>query len=232
MSRLERRSFAELAANPLEPCVVVEEVAAWPALRWSAEALGARFGEVQLPVVDGENRRLGAISLRHHLEAGEPPLGGYTKGWQFERDADSLMEDLALHPALHSWFDLVVEPKRPKLRWIFFGKAGSSSPWHRDLWFTHAWSLQIAGVKRWSLAAPGEAPRGELWHHEQVPGELLYVPSAWWHRVENRSESLSVTGNVVNDANYERVGREMESEGARGWVAALRELREHVRRRP
>ncbi len=42
----------------------------------------------------------------------------------------------------------------------------------------------------------------------QGPGEIVFVPSGWWHQVENVSDCLSVNHNWINQVrNAESVAR-------------------------
>ena len=44
-----------------------------------------------------------------------------------------------------------------------------------------------------SLASTHAMPQG--------PGEIVFVPSGWWHQVENVTDALSINHNWVNAAN-------------------------------
>lgn len=46
----------------------------------------------------------------------------------------------------------------------------------------------------------------------QLPGETLFVPSNWFHTVENMADTLSINHNWFNGANLELVWRHVESE--------------------
>lgn len=39
----------------------------------------------------------------------------------------------------------------------------------------------------------------------QLPGDLLFTPSGWWHQVKNTKPSLSLTENLVNESNADIV---------------------------
>jgi ribosomal protein L16 Arg81 hydroxylase len=36
---------------------------------------------------------------------------------------------------------------------------------------------------------------------DQLPGEVIFVPSGWWHQVVNLDDALSVNHNWINGAN-------------------------------
>ncbi len=41
----------------------------------------------------------------------------------------------------------------------------------------------------------------------QEPGDLLFVPSTWWHTALNLEESIAVTQNFVSTHNLNRVAK-------------------------
>jgi ribosomal protein L16 Arg81 hydroxylase len=42
---------------------------------------------------------------------------------------------------------------------------------------------------------------------ELNPGDLIYIPSDWWHAVRNAEDGVAITYNIVNISNYARVFR-------------------------
>ena len=114
---------------------------------------------------------------------------------------------------------------------LFLSGPGSRFPFvHVDPYYTHAWSLQIAGRKRFWLWEPLEtqyqefldgtlarqdpqvitaATRLEDFFPERrsfsvvlEPGEILFVPAGWWHTTETREESVTLGGNFVEASNW------------------------------
>ena len=110
----------------------------------------------------------------------------------------------------------------PDLRFVYVGPAGTLTPLHCDVWQTHSWSANLCGVKLWLFVAPWEAHK--LWdrfggrhassfadscflfpalrsaHVAEVvqnAGEVMFVPSGWFHTVQNETAALSVNANWV-----------------------------------
>lgn len=119
-------------------------------------------------------------------------------------------------------------------RWVLVSAAGSGSEWHVDPWNTSAWNALLHGRKRWALYPPrvdGLPPRvasaspsdffgtvlPELPPSERPlqcvleAGEVMFLPSGWWHTVLNLQQTIAVTENRVDDANVAAVLEEMRS---------------------
>ena len=110
----------------------------------------------------------------------------------------------------------------PDLRFVYCGPANTLTPLHCDVWRTHSWSANLCGTKRWLFVAPWEAHK--LWDRfggrhassfadscflfpalrsariaevMQHAGEVMFVPSGWFHTVQNETAALSVNANWV-----------------------------------
>jgi hypothetical protein len=110
----------------------------------------------------------------------------------------------------------------PDMRFVYCGPASTLTPLHCDVWRTHSWSANLCGTKRWLFVAPWEAHR--LWDRfggrhassfaescflfpalsrarvaevSQNAGEVMFVPSGYFHTVQNETAALSVNANWV-----------------------------------
>eukprot|EP01127_Copromyxa_protea_P020131 TRINITY_DN6672_c0_g1_i1.p1 TRINITY_DN6672_c0_g1~~TRINITY_DN6672_c0_g1_i1.p1 ORF type:complete len:475 (+),score=89.17 TRINITY_DN6672_c0_g1_i1:178-1425(+) len=128
----------------------------------------------------------------------------------------------------------VLGDSRPIYRWLLIGGKGSGSCFHQDPNFTAAWNTSISGSKKFVLfpgdvVPPGVAKIGDdhfeapttvlTWFHEHYhnlvpgtfleaivkPGEMIYVPSGWWHTVLNMEETIAVRQNFVDHVNLPSV---------------------------
>lgn len=174
----------------------------------------------------------------------------------FQRRAPGLLQDFGIPQ--YFWEDLFAaldEQHRPAFRWFLMGSARSGSPFHRDPNGTSAWNAVTHGHKRWALYppwmnyVPGQEPDGrhvnshKWWSlvyprlppHEkpiefiQGPGDLIFIPSGWWHAVLNLDETLSVTQNFANVENLDAVVHSLFHSEMQGvlqyWRARLMSLR-------
>jgi hypothetical protein len=128
-----------------------------------------------------------------------------------------------------------------KYRFVYLGVKGTSTKLHCDVLASYSWSCNITGMKEWYLLPPqyshllfsqfGElAPhffaddsvfpglrkaRKHLVHVIQRSGETIFVPSGWYHTVQNLEDTLSINHNWINRHNIQwgwmRVAKELAS---------------------
>ncbi|KAJ2384333.1 hypothetical protein GGI23_006953 [Coemansia sp. RSA 2559] len=111
-------------------------------------------------------------------------------------------------------------------RFCYMGGDGTWTPFHRDVFWSYSWSANICGTKRWILAPPGQEhlfsdglgqtvynlldydasrfPRLDQLKTIEIvqrPGEIVFVPSRWWHQVHNEGDTISINHNWANEYN-------------------------------
>ncbi|KAI8582534.1 hypothetical protein K450DRAFT_170813 [Umbelopsis ramanniana AG] len=122
-------------------------------------------------------------------------------------------------------------------RFVYMGGDGTFTPFHADVYRSYSWSSNICGVKRWTLFPPGqehlfkdkfgnnvydirdvdekkfprfsEAKRVVIY---QVDGTTLFVPSGWWHQVENIGATISINHNWNNACNLKMMSKSLGSD--------------------
>jgi len=111
------------------------------------------------------------------------------------------------------------------------GKGGAFPVLHYDGLASHAFLMQVYGRKQFILYAPDQEPFmypipgqpnvSQIRHVERPdlsqfplfvraqqtsfvlePGELLFIPSRWWHTTKMLTPCISVSANVVNRSNW------------------------------
>jgi hypothetical protein len=135
-------------------------------------------------------------------------------------DPECLDDWLALLPER---FQRLLQATRYYQRGLLIGPEGSVSRLHCDFLYSHAYLAQIAGRKLCMLFSPTDSGLlydGEV-NPEQPdlekfplfrsatafvcilePGEMLLIPSQWWHHVRNLEKSITVNYNFFNRANF------------------------------
>ncbi|KAG0264736.1 JmjC domain-containing protein 4 [Mortierella polycephala] len=113
-------------------------------------------------------------------------------------------------------------------RFVYCGGHGTFTPFHADVYRSYSWSANICGVKKWTLFPPDQEHLFQDNHHNTVydidnvnptqfpnfhkaerftiyqqPGQTLFVPSGWWHQVQNIGDTISINHNWCNGSNLD-----------------------------
>ncbi|KAI9361425.1 hypothetical protein BD770DRAFT_360987 [Pilaira anomala] len=111
-------------------------------------------------------------------------------------------------------------------KFSYMGGDTTFTPLHADVYRSYSWSSNICGIKKWTFFPPNqeelfkdkygnmvydirvvdptdfphfhEAKRIELY---QKDGETVFVPSGWFHQVENIGAAISINHNWANASN-------------------------------
>lgn len=248
--RLSPREMWEEYLLPGRPVLLTGVTGDWPArTKWSFDFFRERYGaepvRISRGVRDGEPEV--ETTLAGYLDSFSRPAAGkpfYLTSWPFRKEHPELLEDFRMPDFLPE--DLIArlpEEVRPDLLWLFMGPAGSGIRMHVDVGFTHAWNVQVVGRKRWVLYPPEQTPLlydGEVdafrpdldrfprfalarpLEVEVGPGELLFIPSRWWHQTVHLEDGIAVTGNFADETCWREVDRYLELHGMDELLAAFR----------
>lgn len=207
-----------------KPVILTDIIDSWPARKWDFEYLLKREGLFRAEAVDMTFTDYYAYMQQCQEEA---PLYLFDK-------KQALASDMAQDFTIPSYFsqDLFsVLENRPDYRWLIVGPERSGSSWHIDPNATCAWNAVIKGKKKWILSKSvpdGVYPSHDLsevtspvslveWYLNHYSahsgmieavckeGELLYIPSSWWHSVINLEPSIALTQNLVDRSNLKNV---------------------------
>ncbi|HYM09320.1 MAG TPA: cupin-like domain-containing protein [Bryobacterales bacterium] len=169
------------------------------------------------------------IARRAPAGPSSAPLGLFA--WNFFFKHPELLEDIEPSPYFgDDWVPLLPEAMRRVLEgtryrpsWLLIGPAGSLAKLHHDFLYTHAYLAQICGRKKCILFSPEDS---EFIYHGAVdperpdferfplfkkarafacvlePGEMLLIPSRWWHQVTGLEKWITVSYNFFNRANF------------------------------
>jgi|SRR5579864_317426 len=155
---------------------------------------------------------------------GNPPL---YLGFQPFANSPELLDDFSQPPVASCIYDGLTGDL---YKWyvehfgvILIGSAGTVTLLHADLYGTHGWLAQICGRKHWLVFPPQDAANlyqgkvdllqpdleafpklRDAQPYEAVvsPGEVIFVPSGWYHHVVSLDPSISFGFNFVNQTNF------------------------------
>jgi hypothetical protein len=155
----------------------------------------------------------------------------YLTGWYAFQKHPELLEEIQPPPYFLADWELALSPPiREILQWVsgrettslYVGAPGTLSPLHRDFWNTHAYLAQVRGRKQVMLFPPGDAgflydgrvdpalpdlaefplfANATAYTGTIGPGDILFMPSGWWHWVRGLDSSITVSHNFFNQTN-------------------------------
>ncbi|KAJ2652741.1 hypothetical protein IWW40_000852 [Coemansia sp. RSA 1250] len=168
----------------------------------------------------------------------------YCKDWHFTRSSTEYTAYTPLPQLSDDWINIYYDSGIPEqhddYRFCYLGGHGTWTPFHEDVYRSYSWSANICGKKRWILVPPGQnhlftdsvgnwvynlnqydkAQFPQLHKLRRIEfiqreGETVFVPSGWWHQVENIGNTISINHNWANEFNlrflYERLASDMEA---------------------
>jgi hypothetical protein len=195
------------------PVVLTDATRGWPALRWTPAMFRDRFGDETVEVTSGGAPRRMRMSRFLDLvvapgASGDPYMVSNNR--TMRRKAFRPLLDEVRPPAE------LFQPLRPGATSLWIGPAGTVTPLHHDT--TNILFCQLHGRKRVELVAPHETAlllgkldgfysgvdldRVASARHPALrrtlvkstvlrPGDALYIPAGWWHRVTALDVSIS-----------------------------------------
>ncbi|KAM3724189.1 2-oxoglutarate and iron-dependent oxygenase JMJD4 [Dirofilaria immitis] len=157
---------------------------------------------------------------------------GYAKDWHFQQESGTLYEMYGLPSILRfDWInnELWSNDERNELgdyRFVYFGAKNTWTPFHADVMSSYSWSANICGRKLWYFVTPNNEecfridrdtfledirtvqekwPRSSVISFIQEEGEIVFVPSNWYHQVHNLEDTVSINHNFVNAGNADLI---------------------------
>lgn len=154
----------------------------------------------------------------------------YLKDWHLKRlqPADNFYEVPILFAS--DWLNEYCEDNQEDdFMFVYIGPKDTWTSLHSDVYCSYSWSVNIVGRKKWLIFPPGEENKlkdklGNIpmqFDHEvhknvkyfeviQEKGEALFVPSGWYHQVNNTLDTISINHNWINGCNIEKVWEALE----------------------
>jgi len=204
--------FAQRYVKPGIPVIIKNMTDQWPAMKkWNFDFFQSEYGDVDIKI-NLYDSSTPAKEIKLHQALDKIVKGNeltYLQEWWFGADYPDLEKDFTTPPYFASC--AAKELFRYDSHLLFVGSQGSSTYAHQDTIHTNVWSAQISGEKRWILfgrkahlpilpdgSADTETffqdPASQITHCRLLPGEILFIPYQWWHRVDLIQDSISLHG--------------------------------------
>jgi histone arginine demethylase JMJD6 len=239
---LGRKRYVREYVRPLNPVIITDGIEHWAARKkWTLDFFRQKYGGLPL-TVDGRQLALGTLIDEVRVSTPERPAP-YLRNHPVKNLPAELQLDVQPMPecASPNWFDnrLIKTWKDFTYVELYIGGTGARFPvLHYDGLHTHAFLMQLEGVKEYVAFPPSQSPlmyagQGERENKSDVdnietpdltrfpkfveasgfrfklyPGETLFVPAGWWHTARILSPSITVSINGANAANWKNFSRD------------------------
>jgi len=250
LDQIDRHRWADIGKKryvreyilPLKPVIITNGIEHWAARKkWTLDFFKQQYGEMPL-TVDGRQFSMETLIDEVKVSTSERPAP-YLRNYPVKKLPEELQSDVMPMPECVSpnWFDhrLLKTWKDFTYVELYIGGTGARFPvLHYDGLHTHAFLMQLEGVKEYVAFPPDQSPlmyagQGENENKSAVdnietpdlarfpkftgacgfrfklfPGETLFVPSGWWHTARILSPSITVSINGANAANWKNFSRD------------------------
>jgi hypothetical protein len=214
---------------PGKPVIISNVIEKWEAKKlWTLDFFREKYGHIIVPIFESGNRfELYETTLGEYIDymlKEEQEDGVFNLAdWEFTRDCPELQGYYKVPDYFKSWLDEAPQSLLPALRWIYINQKDTGSGLHIDYGNTASWNAIISGKKKWILLNPSESnniydgavdafnpdlekfplyAQSETFYGEQYEGDIMYIPSGWWHQAHNEELTIAVTENFINETNY------------------------------
>jgi hypothetical protein len=234
-SQLGSERYVREYVDPLRPVVITGALDHWPARhKWTFDFFQDSFGDLPLEI---DSRKLTMAQLITEVRASTPRTPApYLRNYPVKSLPAALQADIGPMPSCTrpNWLDHPLLTTRASLTFpeLYIGGEGAKFPvLHYDGLHTHAFLMQLQGIKEYIAFAPDQAPYMytrasdanvseiadiENWDSGRFPlfsnangirftlhpGETLFIPSGWWHTARILTPSITVSINGANAANW------------------------------
>ncbi|MEC1291557.1 cupin-like domain-containing protein [Bacillus mojavensis] len=214
---------------PGKPVIISDAINNWEAKKlWTLDFFREKYGHIIVPIFEsGKRYELYETTLGEYIDyilKEEQEDGIFNLAdWEFSRDCPELRDHYHVPDYFQSWLEDAPISLLPALRWIYINQKDTGSGLHIDYGHTASWNAVISGKKKWILLNQNESENiyngavdafnpdfkkfplythSQTFYGEQSEGDIMYIPSGWWHQVHNEELTIAVTENFINETNY------------------------------
>lgn len=230
--QLERRKgltleeFEAEYRHKLRPVVLEGFVEDWPSVQnWSFDHLAERVGSVRV-IVDSYNTKAAReatvaqfVEMLKENERNEAAAPIYLQEWYYQTTAPELAEDMPeMDIAQYDFRRNLYGDTASTNHQLWLGQRGGVTRLHQDSYSVDVMHAQIVGEKLWYVMAPEaevladtaedwqalcDSPNTGLMQFTMKPGDVLYLPANWYHRIELLSNSIGLGRKCLDEANLQ-----------------------------
>lgn len=224
-SGLSKAEFDEEYRRRQRPVILRGHVADWPAVRtWSMDWLAERCGDTMV-VVDSYSsdaaRRVTFAEFVNLLgqNTGSDAAPIYLQEWYYQTTNPELAQDMPeLDIAQYDYRRNLYGDEASTNHQLWLGQKGAITRLHQDSYMVDVMHAQIVGEKHWYVMGPEatlddkygddrdlqvlcDSQATQLMQCRLGPGDLIYLPAMWFHRIELRSDSIGLGRKCLDEVN-------------------------------
>lgn len=222
---LSQAEFDEEYRRQRRPVLLRGYVDDWPAVRnWSMESLAERCGNTMVVVDSYSSEAARRVTfaefvnlLRKNTGSEVAPI--YLQEWYYQTTNPELAEDMPeLGIARYDFRRNLYGDDASTNHQLWLGQKGATTRLHQDSYMVDVMHAQIVGEKHWYVMGPEarlddgygdgrdlqalcESPATQLMQCRLRPGDVLYLPAMWFHRIELRSDSIGLGRKCLDETN-------------------------------
>lgn len=206
--------------------VILEGYAAdWPSVRtWSFDSLAERCGHVSVVVNSYTSSAARKVPFREFVAMLKEPapdgaLPLYLQEWLYKASYPELAEDLPeLDIAQYDFRRDLYGDEAATNHQLWIGQKGGITRLHQDSYSIDVMHVQLVGEKLWYVLGPAaelrldehgepdlealcKSPDTQLMRFVLNPGDVLYLPAWWYHRIVLLSDSIGLGRKCLDEAN-------------------------------
>ncbi|MEH2405968.1 cupin-like domain-containing protein [Nostoc sp.] len=232
-SNLSYDEFVKEYAFVGKPVIITDAMKDWTAMtKWTFDFFRSKYGAITVNVKEDSTENQGATTIAdyiNYMTTGNSDRRFYLANWVIS-DYSELLKDYKEPIYFPNWLQRL--PKKLLRKYdfdhpdVFIGHQDTSIGLHKDHLYGSAWLGMIRGRKQIIFFTPDQE---EFLYDGKVdvfnpdikkyplyaktnpvevilePGEIIYIPSGWWHHVKNLENSIAIGSYLLNEWNSELV---------------------------
>jgi hypothetical protein len=228
---LSVEEFTREYRKSLRPVVIEGLMDSWPAVKnWNFTYLADKCGEAKVVVDSYDSKKAREVTFREFTEmlkvarqASRSPV--YLQEWLYMAECPQLAADLPeLEIAQYDFRRNLFGERISTNHQLWIGQQGATTRLHQDSYSIDVMHAQIVGNKHWCVLGPdaalgrnqdGELDFAALLDHPTRemrccvlnPGEVVYLPARWYHRIELLTDSIGQGRKCLDEVNLQTYTR-------------------------